>query len=218
MTEEEMHVRSDIKWKLRWVKVTESEHDQYIKLEWYYENELKYIGYLDMCDYDTFKDKRLIVHHHGGGYHVTFPIQTRPKLRFAYLHRIIMKDIPDGKVVDHINCNGLDNRRENLRLVTISENSKNTMKRSDNTSGRKGIMIHRDKKGNLYQIEAAIRNYDNNGGRLRKTWYIPRYGYDTALILANQWLDEQQTKYNIRIAHNTSKEVYYNVSFNNKVE
>ena len=40
------------------------------------------------------------------------------------MHRTIMKT-PKGMETDHINGNGLDNRRENLRIVTRRENQQN---------------------------------------------------------------------------------------------
>ena len=44
--------------------------------------------------------------------------------RMIYLHREIMNP-DDGMVVDHINGDGLDNRRENLRIVTHQQNALN---------------------------------------------------------------------------------------------
>jgi HNH endonuclease len=59
-----------------------------------------------------------------------------------WLHRFIMGE-PAG-VCDHINGNGLDNRRENLRVVTASENMRNKHR----TSAKSGVVgIHWDKRG-----------------------------------------------------------------------
>lgn len=54
------------------------------------------------------------------------------------LHRFIM-NAPKGLVVDHINGDRLDNRKENLRLCSIKENIRNSKKHKDNTSGYRGV-------------------------------------------------------------------------------
>ncbi len=46
----------------------------------------------------------------------------------VYMHRLIMNN-PIGLVVDHINNQTLDNRRENLRIVSQSENIANRIDR-----------------------------------------------------------------------------------------
>lgn len=52
-------------------------------------------------------------------------------------HRILMGFPPCD--VDHVNNNGLDNRKLNLRLATRSQNAFNTKIKSSNTSGYKGV-------------------------------------------------------------------------------
>jgi hypothetical protein len=54
------------------------------------------------------------------------------------LHRVIT-NAPPGFDVDHINGNGLDCRRSNLRVVTRAQNTRNARRRRDNTSGFKGV-------------------------------------------------------------------------------
>ena len=50
---------------------------------------------------------------------------------------------PFGEI-DHVNGNKLDNRLENLRDVTSSENHKNMPKASNNTSGALGVSWRKD--------------------------------------------------------------------------
>jgi hypothetical protein len=58
--------------------------------------------------------------------------------RDLFLHQWIMGVSSAGQV-DHINHNGLDNRRSNLRLCTHQQNMGNTRLKSCNTSGYKGV-------------------------------------------------------------------------------
>ena len=51
------------------------------------------------------------------------------------MHREIMK-APKGLLVDHKNCNGLDNRRANLRFATHAENMCNCRKRKKNATSK----------------------------------------------------------------------------------
>jgi HNH endonuclease len=52
------------------------------------------------------------------------------------MHREIMGN-PEGMLVDHINGNTLDNRRENLRLCTKSDNKRNSRKCTREHKGKK---------------------------------------------------------------------------------
>jgi len=62
----------------------------------------------------------------------------------VFMHRLILGlSFHDGKMVDHKNHNGLDNRRINLRICTNRQNQGNSKIRSDNTSGFKGVVWHK---------------------------------------------------------------------------
>ena len=54
--------------------------------------------------------------------------RTNKKYAFPVSHLVWMtfnnKPIPEGMVIDHINCNSLDNRPENLQCISYSENIK----------------------------------------------------------------------------------------------
>ena len=78
-----------------------------------------------------------------------------------YLHRFIMNP-PDDMVVDHINRNKLDNRRENLRICTPHENSFNASIKRNNTSGVPGVSF--DKSRNKWVAYITINKERKNLG------------------------------------------------------
>ena len=89
--------------------------------------------------------------------HTYNKIGTKSKLQ---MHRIIM-DAKTGQQIDHRNGNGLDNKRENLRFSTQSQNCMN-QKPKGNTSKFKGVSWHKiNKKWRAMICEP------NTGGRSR---------------------------------------------------
>lgn len=59
----------------------------------------------------------------------------------AVLERKIGRPLKKGEIPDHINSDGWDNRRENLRIATHSQNMAN-MKNQKNKSGYRGVYFH----------------------------------------------------------------------------
>ena len=63
--------------------------------------------------------------------------------RTVYMHREILR-APDGVQVDHINHDGLDNRRANLRLCSQSQNNLNRSRRRTGSPYR-GVFYRADR-------------------------------------------------------------------------
>ena len=80
--------------------------------------------------------------------------------RGVMMHRVIM-DAPKGMVVDHINGNGLDNRRENLRVVTYEQNARNT-NRGWGTSEYLGVSWNKSRR--KWQAQTRIRKVPHHLG------------------------------------------------------
>jgi hypothetical protein len=48
--------------------------------------------------------------------------------RIVRMHRLVMNVTDSSILIDHINCNPLDNRKQNLRICTAKQNSRNRKK------------------------------------------------------------------------------------------
>jgi len=66
------------------------------------------------------------------------------KTHHIYMHRLIMGE-PVGKLVDHIDDDGLQNRRYNLRVANRSQNSQNTRPQQGTATGYKGVWVVKQK-------------------------------------------------------------------------
>lgn len=80
------------------------------------------------------------------------------------MHRMVV-GAQGGESVDHIDGNGLNNSRSNLRLVTQSQNNMNQRVREDNTSGHKGISWCPDRE--KYQVYINIDRKRKSLGRYK---------------------------------------------------
>lgn len=74
--------------------------------------------------------------------------------RHIHMHRLIV-NAPEGKEVDHIDGNPLNNQKSNLRVCTREENGKNRRLNKNNTSGFKGA-IWVDTPGNQKKWKSQI--------------------------------------------------------------
>jgi hypothetical protein len=62
-----------------------------------------------------------------------------------YMHRLIM-DTPPHLVCDHINHNGLENRKKNLRNCTLGQNNANSRSARNASSKYKGVSWNKKRK------------------------------------------------------------------------
>jgi len=117
-----------------------------------YRDNIKFI--IDDQDYDKFV-KNYSFRLDPGGY--VMYSSRKDGLTGKLLSRVIMGE-PDGKMIDHINVNPLDNRRENLRVCTNQQNQFNKNKYKNNKSGFKGVSFNKQTQKFVAQIQINGKN------------------------------------------------------------
>jgi hypothetical protein len=96
---------------------------------------------VDPCDYERLRKYEWLAKKGKNSFYAQkrVPAGTPGKEKLVYMHQMLIQ-VPDGKVVDHVNHEGMDNRRINLRAATYSQNLYNRKKRSGATQSKyKGI-------------------------------------------------------------------------------
>lgn len=78
----------------------------------------------------------------------------------VWMHRELMKT-PKNLMTDHIDGDGLNNQKSNLRICTSAQNQANSTIRKDNTTGYKGVSFKQGKyhatiSANCKQIHLGV--------------------------------------------------------------
>lgn len=108
------------------------------------------------------------------------------------VHRILwilynQKSIPDDYFIDHIDGNTTNNSKDNLRLVTSSENMYNRKINKNSKLGLKGIAIWKEKTGLIY-YRCQIRKNNKK--------FVKLFPYTTSgLEHAKIWVREQREQH-----------------------
>lgn len=103
-----------------------------------------HIGYIDLEDFDRVKEYWWTVRTTSRAKYAfrNYVCEVTGKARLQLLHRFIL-DLPhkNGVSVDHVDRNGLNNCRSNLRVCTQAENSRNhgKFKQGECTSSYTGV-------------------------------------------------------------------------------
>lgn len=80
------------------------------------------------------------------------------KAKSILMHRIILNP-PEGLVCDHVDGNGLNNQRSNLRLATRSQNCANSKTHIKTKTGVKGIYPINHADGSVKYTATMCVNY-----------------------------------------------------------
>ena len=148
--------------------------------------EYKYV-LVDSNDYSKISNYKWYAVKDNNTYYAMANIQCSDGVyRMVKMHRFLMFDdvVTADKtiMIDHINRNGLDNRRCNLRYCDNRQNQWNAKITAQNTTGVMGVSRLNNKTSNAYS--ASMRLPD--GKRLTKTFSVNKYGDTQAFELAKQ--------------------------------
>lgn len=100
---------------------------------------------VDDEDYEYLNQWKWMLRRDKNNLYVVRGVWVNNKVEIILMHRLIM-NCPKDMEIDHINHNGLDNRRYNLRICTHAQNCQNRKPYKNKLSKHKGVTWRKDSK------------------------------------------------------------------------
>lgn len=122
-----------------------------------------YVAVVDDEDYEKISRHRWYVNLNKRRQYAHRQYRYRGKQVLVLMHRLII-NAPKGKNVDHIDGDGLNNQKSNLRLCTQAQNLWNQCRWSKNGLSRRYKGVQRDQKGK-WAVFISINGVTHRLGR-----------------------------------------------------
>lgn len=144
------------------------------------------VAIIDAVDWDLVKDFKWHTQKNHLCSYAIANIKRNGKRTTIGMHQILMGTYSKMHV-DHINNDGLDNRRNNLRVCTVSQNRANSKTHLNNTSGYRGVSFKKNTNRWKSQIRINKKLYDLGEFDLKED---AARVYD---IISREWYGEYAT-------------------------
>jgi hypothetical protein len=121
------------------------------------------VAIVDAEDFEWLSKFKWHAHKRGRTWYARRTAESDGSRQTKFMHREILErhscDLKEGEV-DHINGEGLDNRKLNLQVVTHAENIRKSRIQSGNKSGFRGVSWHkRDRRWQAHIQVVKVRKY-----------------------------------------------------------
>lgn len=113
------------------------------------------VALVDNSDFEELNKYKWFANKRGNSFYAlrTSKKDKNGKVKTILMHRVIMSD-PVGFDIDHIDNNGLNNQKKNLRVCTHAQNTRNRGIQKNSTSKLKGVTWN--KTGNKWQAQIRV--------------------------------------------------------------
>jgi len=152
-----------------------------------------FYAYVDAEDYEWLNQWHWQVC--GAGY-----AMRREKGKMIFMHRQIMQP-PKGKIVDHINGNGFDNTRANMRNITPRQNTRNRRAQVKSASIYKGVGYRKECRKWYARIQLDERSFflgyfdtEIEAARAYDRKAVELFGEFAALNFPEEWPAERRAQ------------------------